>query len=309
MKNAAFIAGDWTTSHLTLFVCDQDGNVLRQGQGPGIADMNSRIEALGALNWHTLFNSLVADPDASQLPVVLCGMVGSPLGWHAVPNVPCPQQVDRLAETITRVPDTSGRAIGIVSGVTCTNRNNAPDLMRSGETRILGATRLLPALTSGAHLICLPGTQTKWALLDDNVLLEFTTAATGELFDVLVKHSVLIQGTVIEPDREQFMRGLDVIHKRYGLLLQLMFECRSRQLVGELSAEEAAGYLSGLLVGADVMAAIRSYPTLSVTIIGAPATAERYAIACRQFGIPVEVLSTDAAAQAGLFACYQQLVR
>ena len=37
MSAAAFIAGDWGTSHLRLNLCDQLGNVLESKKGPGVA--------------------------------------------------------------------------------------------------------------------------------------------------------------------------------------------------------------------------------------------------------------------------------
>jgi 2-keto-3-deoxy-galactonokinase len=48
-------------------------------------------------------------------------------------------------------------------------------------------------LPTGAHLLCLPGTHTKWVMLNNGVLEHFLTGVTGELFDVLLRHSVLVR--------------------------------------------------------------------------------------------------------------------
>ena len=36
MSEAAFIAGDWGTSRLRLYLCDPAGNVLARGSGEGV---------------------------------------------------------------------------------------------------------------------------------------------------------------------------------------------------------------------------------------------------------------------------------
>ena len=54
--------------------------------------------------------------------------------------------------------------------------------MRGEETQILGALTLDPTLRRGRRLLCLPGTHTKWVLLEDGIMCEFLTALTGELF-------------------------------------------------------------------------------------------------------------------------------
>ena len=37
MASASFIAGDWGTSHLRLYLCDATGRVLERRAGPGVA--------------------------------------------------------------------------------------------------------------------------------------------------------------------------------------------------------------------------------------------------------------------------------
>ena len=60
--------------------------------------------------------------------------------------------------------------------------------MRGEETQILGALHLEPTLASRpSSLLCLPGTHTKWVLLDEGTVQEFLTATTGELFALLVR--------------------------------------------------------------------------------------------------------------------------
>ena len=44
MAAAAFIAGDWGTSHLRLSLCDAGGRVLESTHGPGIASSKGRVD-------------------------------------------------------------------------------------------------------------------------------------------------------------------------------------------------------------------------------------------------------------------------
>ena len=63
--------------------------------------------------------------------------------------------------------------------------------MRGEETQILGALRLHPELARGRHVFCLPGTHAKWVVLEDGAVIRFQTALSGELFELLRRHSVL----------------------------------------------------------------------------------------------------------------------
>jgi 2-dehydro-3-deoxygalactonokinase len=84
MRAAKFIAGDWGTSNLRLFLCDAEGAALDAISGPGAADSSGRFAPV--------FGSLTARWKESHgvLPAVLCGMVGSSLGWTQAPYLPCP---------------------------------------------------------------------------------------------------------------------------------------------------------------------------------------------------------------------------
>ena len=63
---------------------------------------------------------------------------------------------------------------------------------------------------------------------------------------------------------------------------------------------EAASYLSGLLIGHEVTAALEAGVAPPIHIIGASGLAERYATALAAFGIPSVTEAADAAA-AGLY--------
>jgi 2-dehydro-3-deoxygalactonokinase len=189
-------------------------------------------------------------------------------------------------------------------------------VMRGEETQILGALELLPALRQGRRLLCLPGTHTKWVLLEDGAISDFLTAPTGELFTLLRDRSVLVRerGAAQSSGAPGFSRGLAEV-ERFSLaqVLHRLFECRSRSLMGELAPGEAAAFLSGLLIASDIAGALdvfaRSIPSREVYLIGSSQLMELYTLGlARQH---CHTTSTDGvlAAVAGLANVRRELTR
>jgi 2-dehydro-3-deoxygalactonokinase len=302
MGAAQFIAGDWGTTHLRLFLCDADGTALEHRSGPGAVESAGRfatVLAAQTASWEV---------PHGPLPTVLCGMVGSNLGWVQVPYVPCPARPEHIAAACTSIDD--GR-IHIVPGLSCQNRFGAPDLLRGEETQLLGAlSRLEPH-----QLVCLPGTHTKWVVVEEGQVRDFFTAPTGELFAVLRDHSVLVrppQGGDAALDAEAFNKGLASVAAQPDVaILHRLFECRSRPLSGDLPATAAAAYLSGLLIASDVHGALRSlsntFVPSTVVLIGAPQLTQRYASACATLDLHTTQIDGATASLAGLTQIYRRL--
>jgi 2-dehydro-3-deoxygalactonokinase len=302
VKPAAVIVGDWGTSKLRLFLCTGDGTVLATKAGPGAAAVDRPFPQL--------LSALLSDWQRGhgELPIVLCGMVGSSFGWTQAPYVPCPASAGQIAAGCVAI---EGARVRIVPGLSCTNRLAAPDLMRGEETQILGALQLEPALLKGRRLLCLPGTHTKWAVVNDGVVSDFLTAPTGELYSLLTRHSVLISDArngqtpaTASADDAGFAQGVEQIRQVPAAnLLHRLFQCRSRRLVGEMTPAGVSGFLSGLLIASDAQGALRlmAHGTAgSVHIVGAEQLARLYARALAVLGASPEIVDGDAAARAGL---------
>ena len=298
MARAAFIAGDWGTSQLRLYLCDASGAVLESRVARGAAAARGEHERVleGEIaGWEAA---------AGPLPVVLCGMVGSSIGWVQAPYLPAPADPQALAAACIVLR--AGR-VRIVPGVSCRNRLGAPDVMRGEETQILGALKLDPRLRSGQHLVCLPGTHTKWVIVRDGGIVEFLTAPTGEVFELLSKHSVMVRdGTDELPMNDRaFDAALERVRARPDVeLLHRIFEVRSRRLLSQMPREDAASYLSGLLIGSDVAGAARVFAEEirggPVHLIAAPGLVHAYSGALRAFGLASETIDGAAASLAGL---------
>lgn len=302
--SGAFVAGDWGTSNSRFMLCDAEGRCLDVRHGPGAVEARGRFAEL--------FDAATA-PWQRQGPLsaVLCGMVGSAIGWRETPYLPCPADLGELADA----PAAPRDGVHIVPGMRCTNPLGAPDVMRGEETQLLGALSLVPALAAGRQLVCLPGTHAKWASLHDGVLQEFLTAPTGELFAVLCEHSVLVRdrGTPIEHHATEFERGLAEAGRHPGTLLHQLFQARSLRLDGQLSAVGAASWASGLLIGADVIGALAQFPAhdpaAPVYVVGARRLVDSYSVALARNGRSAVAIDGEHASLAGLARVYRELQR
>jgi 2-dehydro-3-deoxygalactonokinase len=186
--------------------------------------------------------------------------------------------------------------------------------MRGEETQILGALTLDSTLRRGRRLLCLPGTHTKWVVLEDGIMSEFLTALTGELFGALRDHSVLVPAdcrseTVSGSAFEEGVRRFN--DSPHTQVLHRLFECRSRVLSSELGARSAASFLSGLLIAADVSGALQllgdSQAKNSVYLIGEPQLTQLYAAALQEQSCEARQLDGAAASLAGLKRAHQYI--
>jgi 2-dehydro-3-deoxygalactonokinase len=306
MAVASFVAGDWGTSHLRLFLCDNEGGIIESVTGPGIAEIRRPFAEV--------FESLMLSFESRHdlLPAVLCGMVGSSIGWTQAPYVPCPAVPAGIMDACVSL---RGGRVLVVPGLKCRNRLGAPDVIRGEETQVLGALTLVPALGHGLQLLCLPGTHTKWLVLRDGMIEEFLTAPTGELFGALRNHSVLVPNGLRNEDVNggaAFEAGLKrcVEHSQVPVL-HLLFECRSRLLSGDLTSEGAAAFLSGLLIADDVGGALHLFADCvtehTVHVIGAPPLTQLYAAALALRSHAARQVDGMSASLAGLTRVHQHL--
>jgi 2-dehydro-3-deoxygalactonokinase len=300
MSRAAFIAGDWGTSKLRLYLCDEDGHVLAraEGEGASVPDCAGRFAAAVA-SW---------DKAHGQLPALLSGMVGSTIGWREVPYLKCPAKPAAIAAAALRF-EVDGRAIAILPGLSCTGKTGAPDVMRGEETQILGALRLHPELGRGRHVICLPGTHAKWVALEDGAVRGFQTALSGELFELLRRHSVLARDGGDVAVNDAFLRGLEFAKaNRQADLLYLVFSTRARVVTGEMAKSDAASYLSGLIVGKDVATAAALFELgAKVPLVCAPALTALYARALAAYDVEATAIDGDQASLSGLILAHAEI--
>ena len=242
-----------------------------------------------------------------MLPAVLSGMVGSTIGWREVPYLKCPAMPSAIAAAALRF-EAGDRGIAILPGLTCRGKTGAPDVMRGEETQILGALRLHPNLAKGRHIFCLPGTHAKWVAVIDGAVTQFQTALSGELFELLRRHSVLARDSGdVDAQNPAFMLGLDFARQKADLL-HLLFSVRSRVVTGEMAKSDAASYLSGLVLGKDIATTMALFQFDGpVQLICTPALAALYGKALSAYDVKSAVIDGDRAALAGLIHTHAEI--
>lgn len=301
MGNAAYIAGDWGTTLARFWLCTSSGEPVERRDGKGVASFEGDQAAI-----MREFDELTKGW-SSDLPAVLCGMVGSMTGWHDSGYASCPADCRAIATDGIRLTHRN-RNVLLLPGLTVRNRVGEPDVMRGEETQLVGA---IDMIGSGTAIVILPGTHNKWCVVEDGQVKAFHTAMTGELHATLRNHSVLIgktTGQVGKPDA--FEDGVKTAYANKDAGLEsLLFTTRSRQAVGELDARDAEEYLSGVLIGSDVATASTLYaPELAsapLFLICSAPLGERYqrALAIRE--LEATRLSGAETALRGLLAAYR----
>src|SRR3954468_3311386 len=297
---AALIGIDWGTSSFRAYRIGRAGILEQRSRDAGILKVSGGDFA-GILKG-AIGDWLTVEP---SLPVVAAGMVGSRQGWREVAYVPCPAGLRELAAGLLAVGADGGRSVHLVPGVVrAGGADDFPDVMRGEETQILGDL----AAASRNRELCyvLPGTHSKWAWCKDGRIARFATYMTGELYELLVRHSIL--GRLMRPaghDPAAFDRGLGraraSAQSAPGRLLHDLFSARTLGLTAEMEPTGLGSYLSGILIGAEVISAVFSTGASEVVILGSGTLTPLYARALEHAGVGTTIGDPEAAAY-GLYA-------
>jgi 2-dehydro-3-deoxygalactonokinase len=287
---SALIGLDWGTTSFRAYRLDVTGAVLEAKSAPaGILKVpEGDFEAVFEREIGPWLN---AGPD---LPVIASGMITSRQGWIEVPYRACPAGSDEIAGALLRHETGAGRIVHFVPGLSIVGADGVPDVMRGEETQIIGAVGGAVGgaggEAAGRRLLVLPGTHSKWALVEDGRLVWFATFMTGELFAVLKEHSILGRLMAGDSDDEgTFRRGLAYARASGGGLLRRLFSARTLGLFGDLPASGIASYLSGLLIGTELREALdcleQPPADQEITVVGSSELTTRYLAAIEHAGL------------------------
>jgi 2-dehydro-3-deoxygalactonokinase len=287
---AALVAIDWGTSHARAYVVDTDGRVVAERAAP------VGVGAIRDGDFGGALARLLGDWTGLAVPRVASGMIGSRQGWVEAPYVTCPAGATSVAAAMARTP---GGELAVIPGVIVRDEAGIPDVIRGEETQIFGAVRD----DERDLLAVLPGTHSKWVHVARGRIVEFETHMTGELYAVLLAHSLLgrLADAAYAPDAPgpAFARGV-ARGLAGGGLGHLIFGARSLALTGELAPIEVPDWLSGLLIGREIRSARtwanrRGLDAARVRVIGGDALVARYREALAQADIDAEAGPGDAA--------------
>jgi 2-dehydro-3-deoxygalactonokinase len=281
------IGVDWGTTSFRAFRIARDGSIRDRRAGPrGILNVPDNRFA------ETLREEIGPWLAAGDDHVLLSGMIGSRQGWREAPYLPCPAGPAEIAAALTDIPFDWGQ-VKLVPGLSAEDAAGVPEVMRGEETQIVGCLEAM----GGAGLACLPGSHSKWAQVADGRIAGFTTHLTGEAFAALRGHTILgrmMRDGAIDPARfdQGVARAADT-----GGLLHHVFGARTLALTGHMPETDTASYLSGILIGHEVRAALDGRREVVVQLIGAPELTALYARAIAACGSFAERHDGEAAAR------------
>jgi len=253
-----------------------------------------------------LASHLAAIEAPENLPVIVCGMAGARQGWVEAGYIDVPTPLAAILTGAVSVPGES-RDIRILPGLA--QRDIAtPDVMRGEETQLLGA---LGRASSGAQAVCMPGTHSKWVHVTDGKVTGFSTFMTGELFDVISKHTILshaVAGAEEQPaDAAAFEAAVSAAFARPALASNLLFTARSGQLLHGISAAAAQARLSGTLIGLEIAGALQDAANSDITLVASGRLQALYEQAFKTLSLAFTAIDADAAVRRGLSAAAEAI--
>ena len=297
MKIAEWIAVDWGTSNLRVWVIDDTGEPIQ---------FLSSDKGMGALQPDQFEQALLdlIDPflGTRPTPVICCGMVGAMQGWSEAAYAQLPCAAPDASNALRVAANDPRIMVRILPGVS----QNAPaDVMRGEETQIAGYLSSDPQFYG---TLCLPGTHTKWAQISAQEIVSFCTFMTGELFALLSKKSVLRHGVQTDDwsDDEFIVAVNDAIGAPQQLASRL-FGLRADGLLNGLSAQAARSRLSGYLIGLELSGSKHYWLGQDLVLIGDSTLNGLYSRALEGQGANCRLVSGKNMTLAGLKAAYQAL--
>jgi 2-dehydro-3-deoxygalactonokinase len=304
--NSSLIGVDWGTSRLRAFRIGSAGQILERRRS------NCGIGSLAAGDFDAALSEVVAGWP-SGVPILMCGMVGSRQGWQEVAYRHCPAGARDLAASLSPIATCVGPA-WIVGGLSTMQHEPAAqgrpartryDVMRGEETLVVGV-----ASTVRDALVIMPGTHSKWAVIQSGSIERFRTSMTGEMYELLRKHSILGRlmpdDQVGRHDEGAFREGVQLALDEPALLHSL-FSVRTQALFSQKPHASLNAYLSGILIGSEILGEARQVSRHGSTIvIAGPELGRLYHSALVATGFDdIGVVDAETAVAQGLWILWQ----
>ncbi|MCB1739610.1 MAG: 2-dehydro-3-deoxygalactonokinase, partial [Gammaproteobacteria bacterium] len=256
---------DWGTTNLRAYRVTADGAVRSTRHS------DAGVRGLTTGQFEAVFRRACGDwiEERPHLPVLATGMIGSRNGWLEAPYVACPARLLDVTRGLVPLRLDDGHRLWFVPGLIDNQARPFPEVMRGEESLLFGFG------CERTMCVVLPGTHSKWARVGDGAVHRFATYLTGELYDLLIRHS-FVTGMLNSaderaarsadgPDWAAFDLGLSAAtgpgnEARSGAaLLGRLFSVRSGFLAGHIEAGAADDYLSALLIGTELAEARGSW--------------------------------------------------
>lgn len=287
-----YIAVDWGTSNFRAMRV-KNGTVIRTVSAECGVGRCEKTSLPGLLRQQLA--RLEEDYDPS-LPVMMCGMIGSNIGIMDAGYLDLPLSFNALFSKGISLDGILPNPLTLRPGI-CDRRVN--EICRGEEMQLAGALTL-----NDDTVFAAVGTHSKWLSIDRQrqQVDSLRTIMTGELYQLLLNHSVVGKGLPEQQTCESiFLDGVATAQRIDRLecdLVTELFRCRGRYILGELPPEYAGSWLSGLLIGHEIL---RGHPVeKTVCFIGSPALLTHYQCACDALELPCSTLLAETAIITGL---------
>lgn len=251
-----FISCDWGTSNFRLRLVEtQSLKILSEIRTDmGIKKCYHAYKQQKKLSQQAFFAAYLLPqleklgvPEAGMGFLVASGMLSSSIGMQELDYCKFPISFTGEGLISNLIAIGPNLNLLLVSGARTNN-----DVMRGEEIQAIGLSDYLPK--SGKGILLLPGTHSKHIQFNDGRFMDFTTYMTGELFEVIGKHSILSASMEESPwsplYKDIFLKGV-----QKGVDNQQMasfFSIRADSLIHKSSNVENYYFLSGMLIGAEL---------------------------------------------------------
>ncbi|HEY4154602.1 MAG TPA: 2-dehydro-3-deoxygalactonokinase [Puia sp.] len=238
-----------------------------------------------------------------NIPLLISGMASSSIGMMVLDYLPMPFPCDpeNIGTKLIEASASFSHPLILISGV-----KTEQDVMRGEETLLIGCDT-----EATEQYFIFPGTHSKHILVKNGSAVGLKTYMTGEIFELLARHSIL-SASLAEHIREDAIR--DSLHFAKGVndgmgsnLLNAVFKVRTNQLFKKSSPEENYLYLSGLLIGYELSDLKNS--THTVMLVSGPNLKEYYRAALISSGFELTLQDADQALIRGQYRIAAQILK
>jgi len=181
---------------------------------------------------------------AIATPIIASGMVSSSIGLKELQYAIFPLESSAKSIRYELMKTPGGNDLFVISGA-----RDEVGFMRGEEVQAIGLSEMLAANDPSTLILC--GTHSKHLFYQDGGFQRMKNFMTGELFEVLVNHS-LLRHSVDEVNfskvfKSRFLTGVNkgVEEKLSSILLDVRYE----DLIHKAKGEESYFFLSGMLIG------------------------------------------------------------
>ncbi|MEM9326583.1 MAG: 2-dehydro-3-deoxygalactonokinase [Bacteroidota bacterium] len=261
VREALFISVDWGTSNCRLRLVERSSlRILTEMKTEvGIRQCYEGFQSQKDQDQESFFGQYLATQVrrlsgyGDKLTIVLSGMASANIGLKELEYAALPIRAsgENLITEETALNTLSNRCL-LISGVRASQ-----DVMRGEEIQAVGLSEYLPV--DGEAILLLPGTHSKHLSYSSGDFHAFSTFMTGELFEVLSQHTILVNSlekTAWDdnskgPFLDGVRAGVD------GRLTRELFGIRAGAILSSTAPHLNYFYLSGLLIGDELRSIAR----------------------------------------------------